>query len=199
MIGNNPRIEGSSNIFPLSSTYGITLKEELPADKITPTLMHEISHWATGNAQDADWVNKINSTFLFRNNTRYIGDIIRNNESLVPNIPMHKAIKNISTRKGTLESKINRYNYLIDPQEKRARAMSIYQAAKDANMSTDEFIDTYSKAGKIVQTAPEYLRAMGNILTVEDLKKYIKNFLSLSAPIGISSLSKMKNTQNSNE
>lgn len=77
------------------------------------------------------------------------------------------------------------YNYLIRPTEKRARAMSIFQQAKDANMSTDDFVDLYAKNGRIISSAPMNLQQLGEILTVDNIKKYLRNFLSIAAPIGI--------------
>lgn len=52
VIDSNPRIDGQSNVDPESINYGITLRENLPSEKITPTLVHELAHWATGNAGD---------------------------------------------------------------------------------------------------------------------------------------------------
>lgn len=75
---------------------------------------------------------------------------------------------------------------LIQSQEKRARAYSILQQARDSGMSTDEFIDFYTTdKGNIAKYAPVQLRQMGAILTAENLKKYLRNFLSIATPIGI--------------
>ena len=52
-------------------------------------------------------------------------------------------------------------------------------------MSTDAFVDAYTRNEKIVPYAPDELRDMGSILTLDNLKKYLRNFLSVGMPIGI--------------
>lgn len=75
---------------------------------------------------------------------------------------------------------------LIQSQEKRARAYSIYQQAKNNGMTTDDFVDFYTTDnGKIASYAPYELKDMGSILTLDNLKKYLRNFLSVGMPIGI--------------
>ena len=199
VINNNPRIDGQSNVDPESLNYGITLRENLPSAKITPTLMHELAHWATGNAGDNVLTNFLfNPVFQFKKEAKNIRDIMKYNEGIVPNIPWKeikaKLPKNMS--KDKIAQKKKYYKYLIDPQEKRARAMTIYQQATDSNMTTDEFIDMWTANGKIVKYAPEWLRNMGEILTPDNLKKYVKSFLSVSAPVGISSSIILNNNQN---
>ncbi len=199
VINNNPRIDGQSNVDPESINYGITLRENLPSEKITPTLIHELAHWATGNAGDNVLSNFLfNPVFQFKKEAKKIRNIMKYNEDIVPNIPWKeikaKLPKNMS--KDKIAQKKKYYKYLIDPQEKRARAMTIYQQAKDSNMTTDEFIDMWTANGKIVKYAPEWLRNMGEILTPDNLKKYVKSFLSVSAPVGISSSTILNNNQN---
>ena len=199
VINNNPRIDGQSNVDPESINYGITLRENLPSEKITPTLMHELAHWATGNAGDNVLSNFLfNPVFQFKKEAKKIRNIMKYNEDIVPNIPWKeikaKLPKNMS--KDKIAQKKKYYKYLTDPQEKRARAMTIYQQAKDSNMTTDEFIDMWTANGKIVKYAPEWLRNMGEILTPDNLKKYVESFLSVSAPVGISSSTILNNNQN---
>lgn len=75
---------------------------------------------------------------------------------------------------------------LIQSQEKRARAYSIYQQAKNNGMTTDDFVDFYTTDnGKIAKYALGELQEIGSILTTENLKKYLRNFLSIATPIGI--------------
>lgn len=74
---------------------------------------------------------------------------------------------------------------LIQSQEKRARAYSVLQQIKNKGVSIDDFVDSYTNNGKIVPYAPHELRDMGNILTLDNLKKYLRNFLSVGMPIGI--------------
>lgn len=96
--------------------------------------------------------------------------------------------KSISIKE--LGEKSDFYDYLTDSQEKRARAYSIYQQAKEAGMPTDEFVDKYTKDGEIIDTAPMQLQQMGDIFTLNDLKKYLRNFLPIAAPIGITKSNK---------
>lgn len=199
VIDSNPRIDGQSNVDPESINYGITLRENLPSEKITPTLVHELAHWATGNAGDNVLSNFLfNPVFQFKKEAKKIRNIMKYNEDIVSNIPWKeikaKLPKNMP--KDKIAQKKKYYKYLIDPQEKRARAMTIYQQAKDSNMTTDEFIDMWTANGKIVKYAPEWLRNMGEILTPDNLKKYVKSFLSVSAPVGISSSTILNNNQN---
>lgn len=82
---------------------------------------------------------------------------------------------------------------LIQSQEKRARAYSIYQQAKNNGMTTDAFVDKYTKNNMITPNAPINLQQLGEILTIDNIKKYLRNFLSVSTPIGITL--KSKNSQ----
>ena len=182
IVNNDPRTNGLSFPFPLLPNYGITLKENLSSSKIPLVLNHELAHWATGNAGVDDVVNKYLPSFIFRKNSNKVGYIMRYNENLVPNISWQEVKKQTD---GIIK-KIDDYYYLIDPQEKRARAYSIYQQAKNNGMTTDDFVDFYTTDnGKIAKYAPGELQEIGSIFTTENLKKYLRNFLSIAAPIGI--------------
>lgn len=187
IIDKDPGITGQSDVMPLylkkkfpfiepNPEYGITLRKNLSTPEIQETLNHEIAHWATGNASIHDEENMFTPPFIFRKGTKNIGDIMRYNESIVPNIPYKNSVLN----------KIDDYFYLIDPQEKRARAYSVLQLAKDRGMSTDEFVDTYTTTnGEISKKASRQLRQLGYVLTPENIKKYLRNFLSVGMPIGL--------------
>lgn len=187
IIDKNPGIVGQSDVMPLylkkkfpfigpNPEYGITLRKDLSTPEIQETLNHEIAHWATGNASIHDEENMFTPPFIFRKGTKNIGDIMRYNESIVPNIPYKNSVLN----------KIDDYFYLIDPQEKRARAYSVLQLAKDRGMSTDEFVDTYTTTNdEISKKASRQLRQLGYVLTPENIKKYLRNFLSVGMPIGL--------------
>ncbi len=195
IVNNNPDVLGLSDVEPSSSSYGITLREDLPIEEVKATLMHELSHWATGNAGISDMANSVR--FPFRNdpNVNYIGDIMRYNENIAPNITWDEILNNLP--KSTPIDKVmeiqDTYKYLVRPTEKRARLMSVLQQAKSANMSTDAFVDKYTKNDMITSNAPINLRQLGEILTIDNIKKYLRNFLSVSAPIGITL--KSKNSQ----
>ena len=179
VIDNNPRIQGQSNPF-----IGITLKEGLKSTNIFPTLNHEISHWATKGVGTNRLMNWFSSS-LFKENVVPVGDIMRYNEGIVPNKSWRKVAEQIKQGDKVVQNK-KEYGYLTESQEKRARAYSILQQARDSGMSIDEFIDFYTTdKGNIAKYAPVQLRQMGAILTTENLKKYLRNFLSIATPIGI--------------
>lgn len=199
VIDNDPKILGQSSAdkylskeeFPYIKSnpkYGITLKENLYPEDIFTTLNHELAHFATGN-REIDGV--INVTPFFPNwrklNAESIGDIMKYNESIVPNISWEEKLKSFpkTTPIDDITKAERDYRYLTDPQEKRARAYSILQQAKKNNLSTDDFVDVYTENGKIASYAPYELKNMGSILTLDNLKKYLRNFLSVGMPIGI--------------
>lgn len=199
VINNNPGILGYSDVnkylskeeFPYiksNPNYGITLKENLYPEDIFTTINHELAHFATGNRN----INStINVTPFFPNwrklNAESIGDVMKYNESIVPNVSWEEKLKSFpkTTPIDDITKAEEDYRYLTIPQEKRARAYSILQQAKAKNMSTDDFVDAYTRNGKIVPYAPHELRDMGSILTLDNLKKYLRNFLSVGMPIGI--------------
>lgn len=199
VINNNPGILGHSDVnkylskeeFPYiksNPNYGITLKENLYPEDIFTTINHELAHFATGNRN----INgTINVTPFFPNwrklNAESIGDVMKYNESIVPNVSWEEKLKSFpkTTPIDDITKAEEDYRYLTIPQEKRARAYSILQQAKAKNMSTDDFVDAYTRNGKIVPYAPHELRDMGSILTLDNLKKYLRNFLSVGMPIGI--------------
>lgn len=186
-IDGDSDVLGLSAVEPSSPNYGITLQEDLSKKEVDETIMHELSHWATGNAGINDIVNGVKYPFKNDPNANFIGDIMRYNESIVPNITWDEILNNLP--KDTPIDKVmeiqDTYNYLIRPTEKRARLMATYQQAKDAHMTTDAFVDKYTKNGRITSEAPMNLRQLNEILTVDNLKKLLKNFLSVSAPLGI--------------
>lgn len=190
VVYDDPYINGLSSSGKNSIAdpwYGISLKESLFPYRVMPTLDHEIAHWATKSAGV--------------DNKGFLGDIMTYNEGIAPNIPWgDRLLQEIkSNPKITLDevTKLeDRYKYLIDPQEKRARAVSIFQQAKDNNMSTDEFIDLWTAPnGEIYKFAPEQLRDMSKILTVDNIKKYLNKFLGISVPVGVS-VPLLNNNQN---
>lgn len=186
VINNDSKVRGISVPFE-----GITLKEDLKSSEIFPTLNHEISHWATkgvGTSHPMNWIESL----LYKENVVPVGDIMRYNEGIVPNKSWREVAEQIKQGDKVVKNK-KEYGYLIDSQEKRARAYSIYQQAKDSGMSTDEFVDFYTTdKGNIAKYAPAQLRQMGAILTTENLKKYLRNFLSIATPIGIAETNKVQ-------
>ena len=179
-ITRNPNTMGLSGTGIFNPYRGITLKRNIYPHRAMPTLDHEISHWATKGVGVED--------------KGFFGDIMRHNEGIAPNSSftdfLIKKAKSDPKMKIPKEDELEKlekgYNYLIDPQEKRARAYSIYQQAKDSNISTDEMVDMFTTPdGTPLPYAPGQLRDMAYIFTTGNLKKYLNGFLGLSAPIGI--------------
>lgn len=186
-IDGDSDVLGLSAVEPSSPNYGITLQEDLSKKEIDETIMHELSHWATGNAGTNDIVNSVKYPFKNDPDVNFIGDIMRYNESITPNIAWEDILNNLP--KDTPIDKVmeiqDTYNYLIRPTEKRARLIAVRQLAKDAGMTTDAFVDKYTKNNRILPTAPMNLRQLGEILTVDTIKKGLNNVLSIATPLGI--------------
>ncbi len=179
IVNNDPRNNGMSLPYD-----GIVLKSSLTNTAIPSVLNHEVSHWATHNIGTNRIMNWIGSQ-AFGEDVTPIGDIMRHNENIVHNIPWRKVKKQIGQPGSIIRNKGD-YKYLTQSQEKRARAYSIYQQVRDSGKSIDDFIDYYTTDNnKIATYAPEQLREIGEILTPNNIKKYLRNFLSIGAPVGI--------------
>ena len=184
IIDNDPRNTGVTLPYD-----GIVLKSSLSEASIPQVLNHEVAHWATRNIGTNRIMNWIGSQ-AYGENVMPIGDIMRYDESLVYNVPWRKVKKQIGQPGSVIKNK-REYKYLTQSQEKRARAYSVYQQAKDNGMSTDNFVDFYTTdKGKIAKYAPGELQELGSVLTVDNLKKYLRNFLSVTTPIGIAEFNK---------
>lgn len=180
-ILRKPKTLGLSGIGIFNPYRGITIKKSLYPNRMTPTLDHELSHWVTKNTGVKD--------------KGFLGDIMRYNEGIAPNSSftdflIKKAKSNPKMKipeREELKKLEDTYNYLIDPQEKRARAYSIYQQAKDYNINTDEMVDMFTTPdGVAVPYAPQQLNDMTYMFTPSNLKKYLNRFLGIAAPVGIS-------------
>jgi hypothetical protein len=176
VIKNNPNTLGLSEVTPNDPFYGITVKEGLSPEELKSTLIHEIAHFGTRN-------RGIHSTSM-------IGDIMRANENIAENIPWEQKLWDYpkSTPLKDINEDLAWYNYLVDPQEKRSRAIEIYQHAKDSKMSTDDFIDKFIGS----DDAPKAIKDMSYIMTPDNLKKYVRNFMGIAAPIGVTTTLKQK-------
>lgn len=69
----------------------------------------------------------------------------------------------------------------------RAEAYAVIQEAQNEGMSIDEYINAnLNKSGNgISNIASNQLIRLGRVLNVNDLKKFINSFLSVTTPIGI--------------
>ena len=188
IVANDIDALGASRVEPTSVDYGITLQEDLRPNEIFSVINHEIAHYATGNASINDITNMTRYPFRYDPEVNKIGDIMRYDEDIAPNIPWkekyNKMIRNGESIEEATKAR-EEYDYLTIPQEKRARAYSLYEQAKAEGVSTDEFVDKYTKNGSIISDSPMELRQMGKILTPANIKKYLKNFLSVTSPIVI--------------
>ena len=179
IVNNDPRNNGMALPYD-----GIVLKSNLKNTVISPVLNHEVSHWATRNIGTNRIMNWIGSQ-AYGEDVTPIGDIMRYNEGIVHNISWRKVKKQIGQPGSIIKNKRD-YKYLTQSQEKRARAYSIYQQVRDSGKSIDDFIDYYTTDNnKIATYAPEQLREIGEILTPNNIKKYLKDFLSIGTPISI--------------
>lgn len=83
------------------------------------------------------------------------------------------------------------YKYLTMEQERRARAFAELQKVKEtygnySDAAIDKYVDSYYNGNNIAFDAPMQLRQLNEILTKDNLKKYLKNFLSIATPVGLS-------------
>lgn len=186
--------EGMTNINPKSSDYGITLQSGLPYKTFLEDLDHEVGHWSTLNVGTSDIVNRIRGSLYNYSYNPKLGDIMRYNEKIAPTRTWEEYRKNALPSKMPTDA-LNTIKSIFDdiatPQEKRQRAYAMLEKAKREGISTDEFVDKYSQNGYITNSAPVQLQQLGMVFTVENLKKYLKNFLSISA--AITTANKLKN------
>lgn len=166
VIENNPDINGLSRVDPNDPLYGITLKKGLSPKELESTLIHEIAHFATRN-------RKTDSTSM-------IGDIMRANEAIAENIPWEQKLWEYpeNTPVKDIMNDLDLYNYITDPQEKRSFGIEIRKYAKDSKMSTNDFIDKFIESDE----APLALKYMRYIMTPDNLKKYVRNFMGIASP-----------------
>ena len=215
---NNFDIEHSNlptanNVLGMSTKDGILLNQyyKYPHSKLStsdggiyPVLMHELSHYSTRN-------KGIDFTYLDIDDIREaeeLSKMMRYNELLAKNkndidILKSKGITNLDEARQYFDESIDngmtnreRIQYLKDPQEKRARAIPTILESKQKGIPIDELIDNYTDInGNIKEDAPGQLRDLGEILDNKNLKKYLNNFLSVTAPITIYNKLKQQDVQ----
>ena len=163
---------------------GISISRTVPESKYPFVLDHEIAHYSTANMSKYPLINY----FYFNKRLglpydKAIAKVIGYNDKIVPTLKRKESIDKILKDRGItnptktqIEEAQKVYRYLSDPQEKRARAYAALQEAKKEGLSIDEYVDRQSSEINDL-----------NILfkTPEDLKKYLKNFLSVSAPVSM--------------
>ena len=206
-------IPTANNVLGMSTKDGILLNQDYkyPHSKIStsdggiyPTLMHELSHYSTRN-------KGIDFTYQNIDDIREGEDLskmMRYNELLAKNkndidILKSKGITNLDEARQYFDESTDngitnreRIQYLQDPQEKRARAIPTILESKQKGIPIDELIDNYTDInGNIKEDAPGQLRDLGEILDNKNLKKYLNNFLSVTAPITIYNKLKQQDVQ----
>lgn len=191
-----PKAKGTSNIFPWSDDYGVSLVKDVPYEELLNNLDHELAHWTTGNMEG----NYLKNTLLAhlagkpKLNSKEVREIMKYNDKISPTITWDEYKETLpkGLSKQELLQKKNNFLYNLDIQERRARAYAMYQEAVRRNMTTNQLVDMYTKNGIISSEAPKQLRSLGKVYKPQDMKKFLNHFLSLSVPvtIGISTTKK---------
>ena len=172
---------GLSTVNPTDPRYGILLKENQPLESFKPTLDHEVAHWATGNVETElppkIWVNQGTPYSSF------IAKTMEYNNNIVPIRSWREVLDAYPQYWKDAKSGYNRYKYQSKIQERRARAYSIYQQARREGLTIDEFVDKYESS-----TSPQHqqLRNLLGLYTKDNLKKFLKDFLSIGVPTSVS-------------
>lgn len=204
-------IKGQKSIRGLSEKdahdvdYGVTVRSDLQGDDFLRTFDHELAHWSTENT----FPNFLYDTYQsFVNRTLpnlKLQKLMKANDDVAPvkswkeyfaeqSEGMSK--EEIERYKDLFQDLKKRYKYVSNPQERRARAYAMMQEAKRRGISTDELVDMYTIEGHIYGEAPDQLVDLGMSYTPENLKKYLKGFMSVAAPFAVTTqLVKQSNNQ----
>ena len=112
---------------------------------------------------------------------------MRYNDKIAPMKTWENYKKSFPTSipKEQLQKIEEQFRYVQDAQERRSQAYSMLQEAKRRNLSIDDFVDSFTNNNVIVDNAPENLRCLGLSYTPENIKKFMKNFLSITSPVGV--------------
>ena len=159
---------------------GIYMREGMPASDFVNAFDHEVAHYSTSNFTKADnellgWLNKENPSVMEK--------VMGYNINKVPYRPESDAAK-VRTARG-LSPNTKNLNYYRDEQELRSNAYAMLQEAQRRGISIDDLVDQYTmqSTGEIFNFAPAPLRYLNYAYTPENMKKFIKGFLSLSTPL----------------
>ena len=159
---------------------GIYIREGIPSSDFLNVFDHEVAHYSTVNFGTADnelfgWLNKESPIVTEK--------ILKHNINSVPYRPETDAPK-IRTARG-LSPNTKLLDYYRNEQELRSNAYAMLQEAQRRGISVDDLVDQYTmqSTGEIFGHAPASLRYLNYAYTPEDIKKFIKKFLSVSVPI----------------
>ena len=158
---------------------GVYIKKGIPYDDFLNSFDHEVAHYSTVNFGKAD--NEF-LKLLNKENPNVVEKVMGVNASIVPYRPEAEAAKLRVARGHSPNTNI--LKYFRDDQERRSNAYAIFQEAQRRGMSVDELVDYYTmqSTGEIFDFAPEPLQYLNYAYTPDNIKKFIKNFLSVSAP-----------------
>ena len=196
---NAPKGATNDIIDGLASQEGIFMNADYVNKKSNSEfyskLLHELAHYSTKLERPAltDEERLLYALYDKTEDGLTLRTLMEYNESIAKNKSLEDILKsNGVTDLSKAEEFLNKKNrgianrhmleYLKDPQEKRARAVTTWLEAKKRNISTDQLVDMYTDInGNITKKAPSELRQLGVILDKENLKKYLNKFLFTTA------------------
>lgn len=188
IIDNNPERVGSSNVSKKFDDYGVNIKQGISEEDFRQAIDHELAHWSTGNLKSNGLFNSMYSQIHGVPNSKEIGKIMEYNKSLANNRSWEEFRKEFlpkSTPQKVLSQWKKHFDYINDIQERRANAYAMMQEAKRQGLTIDQFVDKYLKNDKVASGTPEQLEYLSYIYKPEELKKFMKGFLSVTAPVTI--------------
>lgn len=189
---DNMRHRGMSEVDPSSADYGITVRSDLQGTDFLHTLDHELAHWSTENTPTGILKNVLLSFITGHMPNFKLQKLIKANDKIAPLRTWKDYFKSrygdlskkeLKTVKDEIKEEKKNFKYLSMAQERRARAYAMIQEAKRRGISTDELIDMYTVEGELLGEAPGQLLGLSKVYTPENLKKYLKNFLSVATPV----------------
>ena len=181
--------DGMSLILP-KPIGGIYMNKNLSLEDFLRAFDHEVGHYSTVNFGKTGY--GLNGLFGLVNKEKpaIVEKMLDYNTGIVPPRPMTDALKvrrDRGFKSGALwlnKPKTQSFlNYVRDEQEARSNAYAILQDAERRGMSIDEYVDfCTSPGGEIYNSAPKPIRYLNYAYTPENMKKFLKGFLSISAP-----------------
>ena len=185
MIRNNPNIKGDSGPNLITLQRGIPINASNSPRNV---LDHELSHYTTEGLENEGFL--LDEAFKGTEEGT-IARIMQYNDEIAP---MRKDWNKFGISKKA-------HAYLETIQERRARAYDLIQRAKREGISTDELVDKFTIKGEIdkSQKAPSALKELNAVYTPENIKKFLKNFLSFASPVGIGVAANATYNQNNSE
>ena len=188
IIDNDPDKLGSSNVAINSDDYGVNIKQGISEEDFRKAIDHELAHWSTGNLESSKLYNSVYSQMHGVPNSEDIRKIMEYNKNVASNRSWKEFRKEFlpeNTPKEILSEWEENYKYISDIQERRANAYAMMQEAQRQGLSIDQFIDKYIKNGKAVNSTPIQLEYLSYVYKPDELKKFMKKFLSAATPISI--------------